>query len=130
MMSKLTCKNEGRANMSNLKLYSSAFLILALSAGCAHIHKIDGPQAKSEIPEGIRVGIGGSEVKEGDKVAVMKSVCKSVSRGRAGKFNECHYQKSGEALVLKVLDHDSAIVRPDDGVKIEGDMRVEKLQED
>jgi hypothetical protein len=94
--------------------------------GCAHMHQVDGPVTKFEIPEGVKVGIGGKEVAEGEKVAVMKSVCKRVSRGRSGTLNQCHYEKAGEALVLKVLDHDSAIVRPDEGVKMDESMRVEK----
>ncbi len=94
--------------------------------GCAHMHEVAGPVEKSEIPEGVKVGIGGKEVAEGEKVAVMKSVCKSVTRNRGGSFNQCHYAKVGEALVLKVLDHDSAIVRPDEGIKMDESMRVEK----
>jgi hypothetical protein len=95
-------------------------------SGCAHMHQVEGPVAKSEIPEGVKVGIGGQEIAEGEKVAVMKSVCKTVNRNRGGSFNQCHYEKAGEALVLKVLDHDSAIVRPDEGLKMENTMRVEK----
>ena len=94
--------------------------------GCAHLHKVDGPVAKSEIPEGIKVGIGGQEVAEGEKVAVMKSVCKTVSRNRGGSFNQCHDEKAGEATVLKVLDHDSAIIRPENGLLIDSSMKVEK----
>jgi hypothetical protein len=94
--------------------------------GCAHVHSVGSPIAKSEIPEGIQVGIGGQEVSEGEKVAVMKSVCKKVTRNRGGSFNQCHYEKAGEALVLKVLDHDSAIVRPDEGLQMDSSMRVEK----
>ncbi|OQW53853.1 MAG: hypothetical protein A4S09_06450 [Proteobacteria bacterium SG_bin7] len=107
------------------------FFVLSLAfgfVGCGHVHGVQGPVTKSEIPEGIQVGIGGQEVKPGDKVAIRKSVCKSVFKGgRIGRVNECSYEKIGEALVLKVLDHDSAIVKPDEGVKIEGDMLVEKM---
>lgn len=94
--------------------------------GCTHVHTVNGPVARSEIPEGIQVNIGSKEVSEGDKVSVLKSVCKKVSRSGRGSSTKCHYQKIGEALVLKVLDHDSAIVRPDDGLTIESSMRVEK----
>lgn len=110
-----------------------AFVVTGLVfgiVGCGHMHGVQGPVTKSEIPEGIQVGIGGKEVKPGDRVSVRKSVCKSVFKGgRVGRVNECSYEKVGEALVLKVLDHDSAIVKPDDGVKIEGDMTVEKIGE-
>lgn len=95
-------------------------------AGCAHVHQVDGSIAKSEIPEGVRVGIGGQEVKEGDKVAIMKSACKMVNRPRTGVINQCHYTKVGEALVLKILDKDSSIVRPDEGITMDNSMQVEK----
>ncbi len=116
-----------------MKKKLSVFVVWGLAfelVGCGHIHGVQGPVTKSEIPEGIQVGIGSQEVKPGDKVAIRKSVCKSVFKGgRVGRLNECHYEKIGEALVLKVLDHDSAVVKPDDGVKIEGDMMVEKMDD-
>ncbi len=94
--------------------------------GCAHLHKVQGPQEKGEIPAGIQVGIGSSEVQDGDTVVVQKSTCKKVYRGRAGYMNECSYKSVGEAKVLKVLDHDSAIVEPIGGIAIDERMRVEK----
>lgn len=96
------------------------------SMGCAHVHQVEGSVAKSEIPEGVMVGIGGQEVSEGDKVSVMQSVCKMVNGPRVGKFKKCRYVRTGEALVLKVLDHDSAIVRPAEGMVMDNSMRVEK----
>lgn len=67
----------------------SFLAIIAIGAaagmmGCAHVHKVDGPQEKTEIPAGIKVGIGGSEVKDGETVRVLKSVCKKVNRNRGG----------------------------------------------
>jgi hypothetical protein len=56
---------------------------VALS-GCTHTHKVQGKEAKSEIPEGIRVAIGSKEVQEGDKVQVLRSVCRDVTRSAAG----------------------------------------------
>lgn len=98
-------------------------------AGCAtHDHKVEGAQARSEIPEGIRVGIGSKEVKEGDRVSVLRSECTERSSGRAGgSRTSCRDIKVGEALVLKVLDHDTAIVRPDLGVVMDSKLKVEKL---
>ncbi len=98
-------------------------------AGCAtHNHKVEGVQTRSEIPEGIRVGIGSKEVKEGDKVSVLRSECtQGPSGARGGTRTTCRDIKVGEALVLKVLDHDSAIVRPDSGVAMDSKLKVEKL---
>lgn len=99
---------------------------LAMTTGCAHVHKVDGQKEKSEIPAGVQVGIGGKEVKEGETVLVYRSVCKSVQRNRGGTFNQCSDQLAGKAIVLKVLDHDSAIVEPKDGLVIDKAMTVEK----
>jgi len=96
------------------------------ASGCAHTHSVQGPEQKSEIPEGVRVSIGSSEIKEGEKVDVLRSVCKKVRRPRRGSVNSCTDQKVGEARVLKVLDHDSAIVEPDQGLTMDTGMKVEK----
>lgn len=96
------------------------------ASGCAHIHPVQGAEQKSEIPEGVRVSIGSSEVKEGEKVDVLRPVCKKVRRPRGGSKNSCKDQKVGEARILKVLDHDSAIVEPDQGLTMDTGMKVEK----
>ncbi len=104
-------------------------LILLSNFGCAHsAHKVDGPQEKSEIPAGIRVGIGGKEVKEGDTVAVYSTTCRTVTTGdeRPRRKKECSDQVVGSALVLKVLDHDSAVVSPQNGLVMNESMKVEK----
>ena len=105
-----------------------SLLALLGSVGCAHSHKVDGPQEKSEIPAGIRVSIGGKEVKEGDKLIVYSQNCHKVSRGTrgGGTRNECHDKEIGTAVVLKVLDHDSAIVAPQNGLIMDTTMKVEK----
>lgn len=112
--------------MKTLNTLAVATLALIFSAGCGHLHKVQGVETPSEIPEGIRVSIGSKEVKEGEKVDVLHSVCKQVSGGRAGTRNVCHSEKIGEALILKVLDHDSAIVKPDNGLTMDAKMTVEK----
>lgn len=102
--------------------------VLVGVSGCAHSHKVDGPQEKSEIPAGIRVGIGGKEIKEGEKVVVFKTSCRQVSGGgdKGSPRSQCVDQKVGEALVLKVLDHDSAIVHPEGNLQMDSSMKVEK----
>ena len=102
-------------------------IITGLS-GCAHSHKVDGPQEKSEIPAGVRVGIGGKEIKEGEKVAVLKASCRQVSGGgdKSVSRKQCTDEKVGQALVLKVLDHDSAIVQPEGNLQMDSSMKVEK----
>lgn len=107
----------------NLLCLAALGLILA---GCAHTHEVQGPEPRSEIPEGIRVAIGGKEIAEGEKVNVLRSVCKTRAGGRRGSGKSCQDQKVGEALVLKVLDHDSAIVRPNEGLTMDSSMTVEK----
>lgn len=104
-------------------------LILLSSLGCAHsAHKVDGAQEKSEIPAGVRVGIGGKEVKEGDTLAVYTSACHTTTTGdeRPRRKKECHDKQVGSALVLKVLDHDSAVVSPQNGLVMDTSMKVEK----
>jgi hypothetical protein len=100
-------------------------------SGCVHTHKVQGEEPKSEIPEGVRVGIGGKEVHDGDRVDVLRTVCKTKKhsgvRGRTERV--CHDQKLGEALVLKVLDHDSAIVQPQGGLVMDTTMKVEKISD-
>lgn len=105
-----------------MSLMFSAFMAF----GCAHPHSVQGNEQRSEIPEGVRVAIGSSEVSEGEKVEVFRPVCKKVSRPRGGTSNSCRYEKVGEARVLKVLDHDSAIVEPDQGLAMDTNMKVEK----
>lgn len=53
----------------------AAIGISTFGLGCAHYHKIEGREEKSEIPEGVRVNIGSSEVKAGDSVDVFKRKC-------------------------------------------------------
>lgn len=105
-------------------------LALVLSGGsligCAHTHAVHGMQTKSEIPAGFRVGIGSTEIKEGDRVAVLKPECKETGGGRNGKTKFCLDKKVGEASVLKVLDHDSAIVAPEGTLTMDETMKVEK----
>lgn len=97
-----------------------------MASGCAHNHYVQGPEEKSEIPEGVRVAIGSTEVKEGEKVDVFRSVCKKVYRGRRGARTSCLDDKVGEARVLKVLDHDTAIVEPEQGLTMDTSMKVER----
>lgn len=102
------------------------FLILGFATGCGHTHGVEGPQEKAEIPEGIRVSMGGSELKEGEKINVLRPDCRMEYRGRQGNVKKCVSSKIGEARVVKILDHDSAIVKPDEGVTMDKDTRVEK----
>lgn len=114
-----------KKNMKPLVI-GAALLGFGLMSGCAHVHKVDGQKEKTELPAGFQVGIGGKEVKEGDHVTVYKSVCKKVQKVRGGDYTTCNDQIAGKAVVLKVLDHDSAIVAPKDGIVIDTGMTVEK----
>lgn len=103
-----------------------SFLGMLVLVGCSHHHGVQGNEERSEIPEGVRVGIGGKEVKEGDRVWVLKSDCRMQRRSRGGPSETCVEKKIGEAIVIKVLDHDSAIVKPDANVQMDNTMTVEK----
>lgn len=110
--------------------YVFLFSLLSLGSllGCAHTHPVQGEEKKSEIPAGIRVAIGSKEVKEGETLDVLKTKCRKVLKTRGGSDQSCNSVKVGEASVLKVLDHDSAIVEPMHGLKMETDMKVEKKE--
>lgn len=101
--------------------------ILLIGVGCAHNHKVDGPQEGTEIPAGVRVSIGGKEVKEGDTLTIYKTSCRRTSVGeRGGGANKCHDNQVGSAVVLKILNDDSAIVSPQNGLVMDTSMKVEK----
>lgn len=102
--------------------------IFVLSA-CAHHHPVDGVQEKTEIPAGVRVRIGSQEIKDGDKLSVLKTTCirvKATGPKGGSSSKECKNQKVGEAIVLKVLDHDSAIVQPQGNLQMDETMKVER----
>lgn len=105
-------------------------LFSTLTLSCAHTHKVHGPQEQEVIPAGIRVGIGGKEIKDGDKVQILRTVCqKIVGASKTGRTTQsCSTSKIGEATVLKVLDHDSAIIKPDQDLIIDTTMKVEKIK--
>lgn len=107
--------------------YVIVLLAIPLALGCGHAHKVDGPQGPVDVPAGVRVHIGSKEVKEGDRVGVFKSSCHERSNPNRGG-NECHDNKLGEATVLRILDHDSAIVQPDAGLAMDESMKVEKIK--
>lgn len=110
------------------------FILIAsisiLTLGCAHSHKVEGPQEESVIPAGMKVGIGSKEITDGDKVQILKTICqKVVGASKAGRtYQSCKTLKIGEAVVLKVLDHDSAIIKPDGDLIIDQTMKVEKIK--
>ena len=111
--------------------FGKAILVLSmvgLTSACAHTHRVEGNQEKSEIPEGVRVGIGAEEVVEGERVAVISEECKTVGSVR-GPRKECGNTKLGHAVVLKVLGSHVAVVRPEDGLVMDESMQVEKDDE-
>lgn len=113
----------------NYKSKTLALIALLFSVGCAHSHQVSGPQEKAEIPAGIRVGIGGKEVKERDKVSVFITNCRrniGSRRIQDGTLEQCTDKEVGTAIVLKVLDHDSAIVAPENDLVMNTSMKVEK----
>lgn len=114
--------------MKKLITITTTLISLTILSSCAHTHKVQGTQEKEEIPAGIRVGIGGKEIKEGDKVKVLKTECQTTQAAskRATSVKACKDIKVGEATVIKVLDHDSAIILPENNLQIDNTMKVEK----
>lgn len=110
-------------------MFGRFFLIAigwALLVGCYHApHAIHGEAPAEALPAGVRVAIGSSEVKEGDKINVLKKVCETRA-SKGGSKEVCTEKKVGEALVLKVIDHDASIVKPDTGVNMDSVYKVEK----
>jgi len=101
-------------------------LALTIISGCTHAHKVNGPVDRSEIPEGVQVSIGDKEITEGSKLDVKVKKCRDGNEVRGKITRLCSFEKTGEAVVLKVLDHDSAIVRPLEGVILNSETFVEK----
>lgn len=110
------------------------FCLVGLSCSiisCGHMHEIEKPEQANLRPAepGVQVGIGGKEVKAGDRLLVTKRSCVRRYKGRSGYRNECTYKPIGEAVVLSIIDEDSSMVQPDVGVTIDSSVRVEKKQE-
>ncbi len=123
-------KHEGDLKVKR-KLTLPIIILAALQFSCSafHRHSIENLQPADKIPEGVQVKIGSSEVKEGDRISIFRKVCKPRRAGHRprGKMQTCSNKKVGEASVIKVLDHDSAIVQPDSGITIESTMLFEKI---
>ncbi len=113
------------------KLTLPIVILAALQFSCSafHRHSIENLQPVDKIPEGVQVKIGSSEVNEGDRVSIFRKVCIPRRAGHRprGKTQSCSNKKVGEASVIKVLDHDSAIVQPDSGIIMDSTMLVEKI---
>lgn len=92
--------------------------------GCTHTHRVHGPLPAHEMPNGISVGIGSREVKEGDSLVVYGADCSKS--GRAPAKSECPMKELGTATVLKVLSEDKAVVGPKNGLVMDRSMNVKK----
>lgn len=114
-------------NLNRLVLAITIISTSAMTIGCVHNHVVDGVQEKIEIPEGVKVSIGSKEVKKGDTVNVFRVECDPKRRGlRSSAINECAQKMLGTAKVIEVLDHDLAIIQPENGLVMEQDMKVER----
>ncbi len=115
--------------MKTLYVVFSLLTVSLATSACGHLpHKVVGNEPASTIPEGVRVRIGEKEVKEGERVNVFTTSCQkeyTPSKGGTEK-SHCTRNKVGEAVVVKILDHDSAIVNPNPGLVMSTEMTVEK----
>lgn len=109
-------------------------LLPLLGLGCAHFHKVESPQEKTEVPEGVKVRIGSPEVKEGDYVEVIKLICNRPTTIRSKSLDvnpsngKCDSIKVGSTKVIKVLAKDLAIVETPSSFVMEPNMYVEKMK--
>ena len=103
---------------------------LVLGVGCMHLHKVETSPETQEFAGTVKVSIGGKEVKEGEKLKVYKSKCKTVYGGHIGKRQECKHVKAGDAEVVKILDSEFALAKPLNGLVIDSNMTVEKEEPD
>ncbi len=109
------------------KMYAVTLIALAVaSSGCAHSHIVEAEPSRTERPEGIKANIGGKEVREGDRLRVFTNLCRKQSGPRGISREVCRSSIIGEARVLKILDDDSSIVEPLNGLVMDSDMHVER----
>lgn len=111
--------------------------IIALGAaaiwftGCVHAHKVEGPAISEDAPNGVQVAIGSKEVNTGDTVYILKKSCRTISfftKGDPSSRTSCYKERVGQATVLKVLSADSAIINAPEGLQMDSDILVEKLE--
>lgn len=107
------------------------FVLLVLSSvgclfSCAHSHGVDSADpGSSPSSRAMMVEIGSSEVSVGDQVRVVRDECQFQSRGeRGGSKKACQENQMGEAVVVKVIDANSAVVEPVGDTKLEKGMRI------
>lgn len=109
-------------------LVSAIFLIFG--TGCMHGHKIEVTDEKPSVENGVQVTIGAEEVKVDEVINVFQRSCvKTRIHPRAEPKDDCKLTRVGKAKVAKVIDHDSAVVVPLDGLKMDSTMRVEKSRD-
>lgn len=97
------------------------------AANCNHqVHPVTWPQLKHEIPNGVSVGIGSSEVSEGEKLLVYESNCRPVVKAGPAKLTECIDKEVGTAVVVKVVSRDSSVVEPQNGLVMKRSMIVKR----
>ncbi len=102
------------------------FILLAMLfgvTGCGHLHKVS-PDQPSSVTEAVEFNIGSKEVKEGDILNIYDQSCRKVRRPRNSE--KCIDRKIGEGRVSKVIDENSSLVIPNDGIKIDKTMKVER----
>lgn len=109
-------------------LFSTFLLLGAIVGGvgsCSHLHPVVDTKPKLGVPNGVSVGIGSEEVKEGDKLIVYRSTCHD-GRAPARQLDGCRDREVGSAIVFKILSGNSAIVKPQSGLVMDRSMNVKK----
>ncbi|MBN22438.1 MAG: hypothetical protein CL678_14235 [Bdellovibrionaceae bacterium] len=103
-----------------------SLFVLSLFTGCAH-SLLRGSVAMKVSDTEAHVCMGDKEVSSGDKVALYKSVCRSITGGREGGGSSCEKVKLGEGVVTQTLNDHYSLIHVNKDVKFEEGTIVEKL---
>lgn len=111
------------------KISPTLTLLIAAMAfsSCAHHHNDEDKAEYSQ--EAHIVAISSPEISEGDKLDVLREVCRKrrqISRGDEREVTSCEHEKVGTARVLKVIDAKNSSIVLDNEFVFEKGLKYEK----
>lgn len=110
-----------------IKITTVAALLLAFAmSSCAHQH-VD--KDEKEIGNRHVVSIGSKEVTVGEKIDVLREVCRTrprISRKDVNDIFTCSHQYVGDATIVRLLDENKAEILVDSSFKFEPTFKFEK----
>lgn len=115
-------------NTKNLRIVALALVAGTLSS-CAHLHRdADKPETRTVTHS---VSISSPEIEVGEKLDILKDVCKSRTahfKGGTRDVMTCRHEKVGEATVVRVIDEKTSSVELDPGVEFNPSYKFEKKE--